>query len=120
MAKIKYYKQETPYTCGAACLRMLLSRYRDFSEAMLAILSKTISLGTTPVDLARASEELGYEVDIYKHANLADLAGKVPCVVLINPGVILSDTPSSTGHFVVVKQVKGDEVIVNDPDMLFG
>lgn len=117
---MKYYRQETPYTCGAACLRMILSEYKEFSEKIIAALSRTIYLGATPLDLANAAEELGYKVNIYKHENVSNLDKYVPAIVLINPGVIFGREPTKVGHFVVVKRVEGDKVIFNDPDPLFG
>jgi len=62
---MRYYRQQTPYTCGAACLRMALSPYQEFSEQILAVLSQTIRLGVTPVNLVSAAELLDYEVEVY-------------------------------------------------------
>lgn len=117
---MKYYQQETPYTCGAACLRMMLSEFRDYSERTLAALSRTIHLGATPLDLASAARELGYKASVYKNGTFKDLNVHMPCIVLINPGIILQDEPTRNGHYVIIKRIEGEKVIVNDPAPIFG
>jgi len=120
MNDIRYYRQEKLYTCGPACLRMLLSLYGDFSESLLATLAGTIIWGTTPLGLARAARQVGYDAKVIRHADMEDLKANLPNIVLINPGVLLSNRPSRHGHFLVVKEVKSDSLIVNDPMPIFG
>jgi len=120
MNDIRYYRQEKPYTCGPACLRMLLSSYGDFSESLLATLAGTIIGGTTPLGLARAARQVGYDAKVIRHADMEDLKANVPSIVLINPGILLGSRSSISGHFLVVKEVKSDSLIVNDPMPFFG
>jgi len=51
---------------------------------------------------------------------MEDLKDNLPSIVLINPGVLLGSRPSRHGHFLVVKEVKSDSLIVNDPMPIFG
>ena len=130
MNDIRYYRQEKSYTCGPACLRMLLSSYGDFSESLLATLAGTIIWGTTPLGLARAVRQVGYDAKVIRHAknngrlrltaDVEDLKDNLPSIVLINPGVLIGSRPSRHGHFLVVKKVKSDSLIVNDPMPIFG
>jgi len=99
---------------------MLLSLYGDFSESLLATLAGTIIWGTTPLGLARAARQVGYDAKVIRHADMEDLKANLPNIVLINPGVLLSNRPSRHGHFLVVKEVKSDSLIVNDPMPIFG
>jgi predicted double-glycine peptidase len=94
---------------------MLLSAHADFPEATLAALAHTIPWGTTPLNLARAARPLGYRVEVRVHADLEDLRSRLPCIVLINPGVLSGNPPTWYGHFVVVKEVQEQEIVVNDP-----
>jgi ABC-type bacteriocin/lantibiotic exporter with double-glycine peptidase domain len=120
MNDIRYYRQEKSYTCGPACLKMLLSSHGDFSESLLATLAGTIIGGTTPLGLARAARHVGYDAKVIRHAEMEDLKDNLPSIVLINPGVLLGGRPSRHGHFLVVKEVKSDSLIVNDPMPIFG
>lgn len=120
MNDICYHRQEKPYTCGPACLRMLLSPYGDFSERLLATLAGTIIGGTTPLGLARAARLVGYDAKVIRHADVEDLKDNLPSIVLINPGVLIDSRPSRHGHFLVVKEVTSDSLIVNDPMPIFG
>jgi len=99
---------------------MLLSSYGDFSEDLLATLAGTIIWGTTPLGLSRAAKQVGYDAKVIRHADMEDLKANLPSIVLINPGVLLSSRPSRHGHFLVVKEVKSDSLIVNDPMPIFG
>lgn len=117
---IRYHLQERPFTCGAACLRMLLSPYADFSEEILARLSGTVRWGTTPLNLARAARQLGYETDVVRQANMDEIKRRLPCVVILNAGLLIGQSPTRWGHYVVVKEVRDEEVIINDPAPGYG
>jgi predicted double-glycine peptidase len=84
------------------------------------MLAGTIIGGTTPLGLARAAKQVGYDAKVIRHAEMEDLKDNLPIIVLINPGVLLGSRPSRHGHFLVVKEVKSDSLIVNDPMPIFG
>lgn len=85
---------------------MLLSPYGDFPESLLATLAGTIIGGTTPLGLARAAKQVGYDAKVIRHADTEDLKDILPSIVLINPGVLLGNRPSRHGHFLVVHPVR--------------
>ncbi len=67
VSEVPYYKQEEWYTCGPACLRMLL-KYIGTSapEGDVAKACGTNELGTTPSQLVKGSEVFGFDADALK------------------------------------------------------
>ena len=57
---LKHYKQHTDYSCGLACLRMLLERLGlEYSEKILRDLTDCVEDGTEYYDLQRVLKMLG-------------------------------------------------------------
>jgi len=64
MLKIPYYKQEREYTCGIACLRMVLKYFGlNFSEERLITVGDVGPEGTTPDVLVEIAKRIGAMVD---------------------------------------------------------
>jgi len=62
---MRYFEQETDYTCGVACLRMVISHFDDNvpTEAVLIPLLETNDrIGTKPCHIIKVAKDLGYEV----------------------------------------------------------
>jgi len=121
--KLRYFKQQTSFTCGAACLRMVLSTFgKELSEYELATLTKSDMLfGTTCELMAKAAKELGFKPTILKHLSLDDLKkylrkGIFP-ITLVNAGKYVEGEKSIHGHFTVIKSIGKDKIIVNNPDL---
>jgi ABC-type bacteriocin/lantibiotic exporter with double-glycine peptidase domain len=56
-----FYKQETPYSCVPACVRMVLTRFgRELSEAELRALCDCTPFGTEALNAVDAVRQLGF------------------------------------------------------------
>lgn len=109
-------RQQFDYSCGSAALATLLSYHygRPISEAavfkaMYAAGDKAAiqKLGFSLYDMQTYLKTLGLQSDGYK-TSLDKLAeAGVPAIVVVHQG--------SYSHFVVIKGVQGDRVLVGDP-----
>jgi len=117
------YKQETPYSCGPACLRMVAEHLgvrrdeeslRDLCDCgPISVLIRGLSDAVKLVNAARA---LGFSAA--KHnMGFADLQSEVEggAFPIVNVLSRLTDLGPNTEHAVVVVGITKDEVEVNDP-----
>lgn len=118
---VPYYRQHRDYTCGPACLRMVLAYYEyEADEVSLTILCGTNVFGTGLSDLANAAQQLGFRSEHTHCENLAELADTlarnippiaiVDAVKLYNMGEVIP-----LGHMVVVIAAGASEVVYHDP-----
>lgn len=109
-------RQQYDYSCGSAALATLLRYHYAFKvnesevfKAMYAVgdQSRIQKLGFSLLDMKKYLATLGYQADGYRLSlqKLRELA--VPAIALIQIG--------SYKHFVVVKGVVGNQVLVGDP-----
>jgi len=114
---VPHYKQEFPYSCIPACVRMVLAHYgRLCTEDELRQLLGTGPHGTRARDILRVSA-LGYDVQLVS-SNLAELA-----TALVNgcpPIVFLQTTfldywSQHCDHVAVVVGLDVNAVFLNDP-----
>jgi ABC-type bacteriocin/lantibiotic exporter with double-glycine peptidase domain len=102
---------------------MLLSPYQEFDEQTLTNYTDTTLFGTPIQSLARVAELLGFEVELSMGTRFRQLRQRLPGLVLVNAGMLFSERPTVTGHYLVVKEVRredGETVVVNDPDPEYG
>lgn len=109
-------RQQFDFSCGSAALATLLTYHYEEptseQEAFAAMYElgdqeKIQQLGFSLLDIKGYLETRGYEADGYQ-ASLEALAGAgVPAIALINV--------QGYKHFVVVKGLTGDEVLIGDP-----
>lgn len=62
---MRYFKQETNYTCGCACVRMALSKFTadiPTEQELVVILKTQSNSGTDPEEIKNYFLGLGYEV----------------------------------------------------------
>lgn len=112
----KVVKQQYDFSCGSAALATLLSYHYDYAVGEKAVLDTMIEQGDQEkirtqgfslLDMKRYLESAGFTANGYK-APLDKLnEAKIPAIVLINLRGYL--------HFVVVKGLHEDEVLVGDP-----
>jgi hypothetical protein len=109
-------RQQYDYSCGSAALATLLhyqyglaTTETDVFKAMYAVgdQEQIQKLGFSLLDMKKYLASIGYQADGYR-LSLAEL-GKVasPAIALIQLG--------SYKHFVVIKGVIGDQVLIGDP-----
>lgn len=111
-------KQETPYSCGPACLRMVLEWFGVLKEEEgLRTLCDCTFDGTDQVLLVKAARDLGFKETRKYSMGFADLRREVDRgvfpIVYIRTRLI-PDAPAQM-HSVVVIKASADEVHVNDP-----
>lgn len=118
--KVPYFKQESWYTCGPACLRMVLAYLGIIkTEKEVAEACGTNELGTTSTQLSAGFQRFGVRASSVKNANIDDLKQEItegrPVIVLIDPSHIYGGI-SGFGHFIVIVGFKDDEIVYHDPD----
>lgn len=110
---MKYFQQETNYTCGVACLRMIISHFSDFTpseEELISILETNDKIGTHPHKLKEWALANNYSILAGENATLETINSitKEGWVVLLMVSV---DVP----HWVVYLSNNGNHLFLNDP-----
>ncbi|HDP98544.1 MAG TPA: hypothetical protein ENN22_05085 [bacterium] len=117
---IKYFRQTTSYSCGPACLRMILSSFgKNIDENKLIDLCGTTLFGTTCNQIRDVATNLGYQSKSFKELEESNITNfmneSVPLIALIEPSELYGGMPS--GHFVVVLAIEEEVIIYHDPIM---
>ena len=103
---IPFYRQQTDWTCGAACVRMVLASVGiKKSEQVLAKLLKTKEnkTGTLHREIARFFEGLKLNYVVQRNASTSDLKRLQKQNYRIIVGYFL--TEHNCGHYAVVKKI---------------
>ena len=113
--KIPYFKQDSWYTCGPACLRMVLAFFGlTRAEAEVLKECETTELGTTTVKISTAAYKFGLKSSPRKNANINDIKDELrkgrPVIVLIDPSYLYGGI-SGFGHFIVIAGFSDEEII---------
>lgn len=123
MNELPYYKQQTPYTCALACMRMVLEHVgRKISEYELSkIIGFDLKRGYSMPMFKDILDIMGIEYKLIPKASIEELGAmlKYYPIVIISPK-IYQNIPEEHGHTVVVKDIAEKSVIINDPDQQFG
>lgn len=116
ISKLPIYKQEKPYSCAVACLRMVLSVYGiKISEEELREKCKTTEIGTSAEDMVFCATEFGLEAEIV-YLTLPEL--KKILSDPIYPIVFINLFPINniiSTHAVIIVRIKNGEVEIIDP-----
>lgn len=117
---IKYFRQTTSYSCGPACLRMILSLLgKNIAEPELIDRCGTTLFGTTCNQIRDAATNLGYQSESFKELEESNITNfikeSVPLIALIDASELYGGMPS--GHFVVVLAIEDEIIIYHDPIM---
>jgi len=112
------FQQSQPYTCVAACLRVVLAALgADYSEEDLARACHTDPSGATLSDAATAAQSLGFNALFIPEATFemltAWLQHGVPMIVGIAADALAHG--ATGGHAVVVGGLEQGQVLVVDP-----
>ncbi|BAU56719.2 C39 family peptidase [Halorhodospira halochloris] len=111
-------RQQLDYSCGSAAVATLLAYHYDYTSSepevfkgMIALADPDIvqSEGFSMLDMRLYLAEQGFRADGF-NLTLEQVAE------LEIPGIVLIDT-GGYKHFVVIKGIKGDLVLVGDPAM---
>jgi len=116
-SRLPFRRQEHPYSCTVACLRMLLAYYGvEMDEAELRHRCKTREFGTYARDVVACARELGFIATI-EHLSLVQLRR------LIDQGVfpiayinMFPTSPVPYVHTVIVEDYEADRLLLVDPN----
>ena len=108
--------QQYDFSCGSAALATLLTHHYAHPVSEQAVLQKMYDQGDKPkiekegfslLDMKRYLASLGFTADGFQQPLDKLLEARVPAVVLINE--------NGYHHFVVIKGLTGDRVLIGDP-----
>lgn len=116
-SKLRFYKQETPYSCVPACLRMVFSGKGLLkSEAELRQCCDCTPLGTEALKAVDAARQLGFSKTVKLTLSLEELTSLVNSgsnpIVFVN---LLPIDGVKGGHAVVVIGVRLQRISLYDP-----
>ena len=112
------FQQSQPYTCVAACLRVVLAALdADYPEDDLACTCNTDPSGATLSDAARVVRSLGFNALFLPEATFEMLSEWLQHGVPVIVGIAADDLAhgATGGHAVVVCGFEQGQVIVVDP-----
>lgn len=124
MLNVPHRRQNTPYTCGPACLRMVLAAHGivEPESTIAEAVNCTPEAGTSPANMAKYLRSKGFTAYGRRMLELADIKngikrGRLYIVCYqawAGPGV---DYPTtwSHGHYAVVTNVAPHRVTLADP-----
>ena len=115
-SKLSFHKQEKPYSCAVACLKMILNFYGlTIDEKTIREKCKTTTLGTYADDLIKCARELGFEAKKeYTDFNSLkeSLNSKIFPIVYVN--LLFLERINCT-HAVIIEELGNDYVRILDP-----
>lgn len=115
MKNIPFYKQETKYTCGAVCARMVLAKLgiKKSEKQIAKILNTNKRSGTKNKHFPRIAEEYKLNYIVKRNSNLRTLKRyKRKRYLLI---VTYKPLEYKSGHFAVIKKIDKDYIYLLDP-----
>ena len=112
--KVPFFKQHTDYTCGPACMKMVMKYFgKEFTEEHLKKLMKTKKKdGTEHSALVNCTEKKGFNYRVHKNSTINQIKYYIDKEL---PVIINFIAPDGNGHYAVVTEYKKDKLILNDP-----
>lgn len=110
---IPYFKQETNYTCGAACMRMVLAAMgiKKTEKQLANLLQTNKKIGTWHKNIPELAEKYLFDYTIVREAKFSNLKE------YSKNGwhTIVCFTRESVPHYAVVKKVSFHRIYLLDP-----
>ncbi len=112
---MKFYEQSTDYSCGAACMRMILEELgiKKSEEELMKIMDCSPKSGIDNHQLPKLAEHFRLSYIVQRNSKVSDLARLQKQGYHIVVGMI--DPIDNIGHFTIVKKVTAKEIEVIDP-----
>lgn len=112
---VTYFEQETSYTCGPACMRMVLDSLGIHkTERQISILLGTNRIrGTRHRDFVSLAEKYKLRYSVHRNSSLEDLKyyyRKGYRIIVCYSHPIIKG-----GHYAIIKAIKGNRVTLMDP-----
>lgn len=113
---MKYFRQNDENDCGPACLAMVASHYNSYINIGQARkLCKTDAIGTNMLGLVSAAEKLGFQTNPLKgEVKPETLNAKLLYPFIAHVRVQYSG--ALINHFIVVKEINANHIVVYDPN----
>lgn len=116
MKKPKLHRQEKPYSCTVACLKMVFEHYGIHEEEKtLRIKSKTKSYGTHPLNAIECAKSYGLNAYVGS-LNLDKLRELVNQNIPVIANILKFSDNEFYIHSAVVHQIKKDIIYLLDPE----
>lgn len=119
---VPYHQQNREYTCGPACLRMVLE-YWGFQqdEVSLSMLCGTTLAGTGLAEIAEAARRLGFEAEWKRSVKFSDLIDalkrEIPVMVMVDARLLHEiEMPLPLGHLIVIFAIDTNTIFYHDPE----
>ncbi|MFH0770449.1 MAG: peptidase C39 family protein [Candidatus Peregrinibacteria bacterium] len=113
--RVPYFRQTKDYTCGPACVRMLMALHgKRLSEKHIARSVKTNRhTGTRKKEIVRFAKRRGFACSVNTRATWRDVSREIQRRM---PVMVTYNEPSSDeGHYALVTGKRGRAVLLHDP-----
>lgn len=123
---IPYYKQQTLFTCSLACVRMVLESIgiKATEYELAKIINFSPRRGVSPAMIKSVCEHLKVRYNFHFGATIEELMKTIDDrfypIVLVKPTTLYNLPEMEHGHYIIVKNITDENVIVNDPDQEYG
>ena len=116
MKKLKWYKQEKPYSCIPACIRMILE-YHDIveSETALRFKCKSKMSGTHPLNAVACCKSYGLDCYI-DSLDLMDLKNLLNDDILPIVNIFKREADVWYSHCVIISNIEHEQIEIVDPE----
>lgn len=120
---VPYYKQNCDYTCGPACLRMVLKYFGvDQDEVSLTMLCRTTVGGTGLAEVVDAAQYFEFQGEWKIGAKIADLTTAlkqgIPVMAVVDARVLHRiEMPKPVGHMIVIFAMDDNMIFYHDPEI---
>jgi ABC-type bacteriocin/lantibiotic exporter with double-glycine peptidase domain len=112
---VTYFEQETPYTCGPACMRMVLSSLgiKKTEKQVTKLLGTNKIRGTNHRDFVSLAEKYKLRYSVNRDSSLDDLKYYLKKGYRII--VCYFHTIGREGHYAVIKSMNARKITLMDP-----
>ena len=112
--KIPFFKQQTDYTCGAACMRMILASFgiKKSETALKKLMGSSSMCGTWNKQFPQLAEKLNMDYIVLRNAQQSEINRmlKDGFELIIN----FFDPKEKVGHYAVVKSITSSKIYLID------
>lgn len=115
--EVPYFKQQTSYTCGPSCVKMVFAYYgKKESEKILATEMKTNPfIGTDSKEIIRYAKRSGLKAFEKIGSTIRDIQRKIDRDIPVVVNFI--EFRNNESHYAVVVGYAKGYIILNDPDI---
>jgi len=119
---VPYHQQNRDFTCGPACLRMVLEYWNvQQDEVLLSMLCKTTIAGTGLAEIAEAAQKLGFAAEWKRNAKVHDLTTSLkkglPIMTMVDARLLHDiELPVPVGHMIVIFAIDTNTIFYHDPE----